>query len=1417
MLCGFDEQRGLPYSVDIYAKSQGKGTRVFHKVQKIDDSNNCSLEGISSDNIFATTHGAYDVVKLRKAIKSLTEEPPDILAISSKLKSLSDASSISENKSLLRSLINKIKLPDVLLKKNSPELVKKVLTEAKKLKKIQFKDEDLLPIYNLMQEIDDVIKVISQFYSYRNIKQCLIDLKVCYKKFIENISQYQGDQYAELFQPIATISALGMSRRIMPKKHLKHILRRTEEGRLINIGDGLHPVNAYKGMHFKILIDAAGIENIGCTDDPGAAMAVADLYALLFQEHRIVPATTLITIEEDGQNYPIQVSLTVSGKGAQSVLEEACDNNKDDELYFDPENFSAHIILSILTDPGDAKPDNYIFEQTKSEGPIRIAAIDNDVVFFNRIFKSRADKLHYIYVRQILYCLPQMFKPLGCKTRAIISSLEPAIIITQWLAMLVRNNIYYQELLKAGVLTAVQLAKLSLPFCLNSDTPQKMHKLLSQLKSTLEANDSMTHIDVLENLQPLVGKYYRKMRENNPTDTALQLFQRIWFADETGSIEHVLRDELADDHELRSRLESYNVESLDHLSHRIQSILSLIEAFLADLDWQTLTAEHQRQIFTSFIGLQEMTGLTIRNSRVINDIDLGMLARSWHAKTLQQISFIRCSAITLAGVSALVSSCPELHVTLIGCKQFTAESLTILAQECDRLTLAFPQGLRDLDLEFSTHLHAAIMQPYFDADISEEEKADLSYSYSQLTPFLIKLGAPVNSQNAAGDTPLHLAVRYGKINVVRQLLANGARTTLTNLNELTPLDEAIKKAEEDMVYLLIEFGAIHCRQPKTAIRLYHAAASCQQTEVDTLIKFARSHQLLVDDVITKIVSAELTYLDLHNHTLSLKGLNALIKTCPNLKTIDLSRSVDPYIAANNLPYDALINLAKADVSEIGLSLSQVIGFGLIQKKLLVENMRVMITSLDIPVGNLNVDHVHQLTVHKDSMCVREVGLSQQNLTAADLISLVNLLETSPTVSLNLKGNLLYGDGVIAIKEVIKKLPLKKLDLSGCLIGLKGAQALGMVIKNHTSLVRLQLFNNRLGAVGTAELINGLMHNKSLHFLGLNQNGLSNEGTKAVARLLCSHPYLSEIDLGYNNIGDEGAQCLLDALVSRDKKLSPVKIRFGGNSISEKLQKNLSAVVDDQFVYVGEIYRPGRAQHKVSHVPSQLSSKSITYKLQTQEAANGQLVEHCERILDLDRNFYQLYQRSINHSHDKIDIYNSCYRRYHAIYKPIFHNRPNDVSYYDQMTIQTDIKNVTAIIQQLQIVQEDLQKQMSALRKKRLSLVTTSNDNLHSKADNDTAEIDRELNQLEAQYNFQSAELDFCEQIIKRANDMPRIENLVFSLGNIAVNYRAEHHQCFDYSKLESVSFFNTMSQTRAEPRSEMNEKEEQTHVKKLSA
>ncbi|MDA8456844.1 ankyrin repeat domain-containing protein [Acidovorax sp. GBBC 3334] len=106
-----------------------------------------------------------------------------------------------------------------------------------------------------------------------------------------------------------------------------------------------------------------------------------------------------------------------------------------------------------------------------------------------------------------------------------------------------------------------------------------------------------------------------------------------------------------------------------------------------------------------------------------------------------------------------------------------------------------------------------------DADVNKTGWTPLHYAASgttdrqlELAQMLIEQSAYIDAESPNGTTPLMMAVSYGRADVARFLLEQGADPTIKNQVGLTAADFARRAARQDMADLVAE--AIRRRQPQ---------------------------------------------------------------------------------------------------------------------------------------------------------------------------------------------------------------------------------------------------------------------------------------------------------------------------------------------------------------------------------------------------------------------------------------------------------------------------------------------------------------------------------------------------------------------------------------------------------------------------
>ena len=89
-------------------------------------------------------------------------------------------------------------------------------------------------------------------------------------------------------------------------------------------------------------------------------------------------------------------------------------------MNLDERDLSGLIVVAMLINPEDGKPDNYIVEVHPTKvGQYRLVGVDNDHAFVPALVKEKPDKGNLlrspqpvVQVKTILYCLDQMKRKL---------------------------------------------------------------------------------------------------------------------------------------------------------------------------------------------------------------------------------------------------------------------------------------------------------------------------------------------------------------------------------------------------------------------------------------------------------------------------------------------------------------------------------------------------------------------------------------------------------------------------------------------------------------------------------------------------------------------------------------------------------------------------------------------------------------------------------------------------------------------------------------------------------------------------------------------------------------------------------------------------------------------------------------------
>jgi Ran GTPase-activating protein (RanGAP) involved in mRNA processing and transport len=230
---------------------------------------------------------------------------------------------------------------------------------------------------------------------------------------------------------------------------------------------------------------------------------------------------------------------------------------------------------------------------------------------------------------------------------------------------------------------------------------------------------------------------------------------------------------------------------------------------------------------------------------------------------------------------------------------------------------------------------------------------------------------------------------------------------------------------------------------------------------------------------------------------------------------------------------------------------------------------------------------HELNNIK-SNSITECWLGFRDLGVADAYELAQALEVNCTLKkLNLNGNNIQDEGLIAVLEALKGKDLMELNLAGNSIGDKGCTAVVEYLKTNRYLKSLCLLGNSITDKGAMELATVLSKDIFLESLYLYMNLIGDSGAIAIADSVKSNMHIDTLWLDHNLISLRGAQTVIQSL-AQNNSITALELTVHHDSIIAE---------DREFIF-----------HKLNE------NKSLKVE---RDRVGRELVGFCRRMILLD--------------------------------------------------------------------------------------------------------------------------------------------------------------------------------------------------------
>ena len=400
---------------------------------------------------------------------------------------------------------------------------------------------------------------------------------------------------------------------------------------------------------------------------PGLEFAVTSLGAILAGRitketvpHELISLTDVVTSRK--------ALLLASKDMGKFTLDYVLKYHPEQLDKLDMCQYAQIIMLSLLTCPGDGKADNFIAQLVRydQEERLHIVGIDNDIAFAKgvvRLHKSGQRKV-YTKVLNVLYCLKQMDSSVdeGFRRHFLAVDYNPEKIVFDWLFSLAEKNAEYDKLKSAGF-TEQDFRELKLPINLIPHTASGVYQKLKAIQHKLRAAPKVTYQELLEELYPDVGRFYRDVREKHGTPEKCNEYLYALRATTREEENKILTASRAIKKQFMRTVSTTSMLSPEKFGAKFVSpIQTEMENFLAHIDYNTLSPEATDAYLRILQEYPHLRVLTLHGYKLetVEGIT-GLIGKNHQLTTIR---LIQCPQFTGSHLIQLFTKKPNLAVEM---------------------------------------------------------------------------------------------------------------------------------------------------------------------------------------------------------------------------------------------------------------------------------------------------------------------------------------------------------------------------------------------------------------------------------------------------------------------------------------------------------------------------------------------------------------------------------------------------------------------------------------------------------------------------------------------------------------------------------------------------------------------------------
>ena len=644
------------------------------------------------NEILTEEHYFVHQIRLRQQLIEISEE--DIISVEKKriYTQLYDLGPLRAARiaSDLKPLLKKLYPPENLYNRNDKKILLKLYN---KMKKLTPKNRIFSRVICLVKEIDCLIDKYHSFEKPRKygiIISALENIRMFYMKNIATVIST-----GNLPSPPVLIHSHATGTRLLKDEYISDLFPYYDTGKDTIVFDtceeyGTHIIRIVNDIHFKGQPHAPGVEfMVDCLNKllAGHGSAPTELVKIFMYREKnqsemsegSVTNSSATFWEKEEMLY--LASKTVIGANLEFIISNHMNYILDNLL--NPFNFTSSIISSLLTNPQDGKPDNYmVVIDVGNKGAVEemaIIGIDNDIAFADPII--RKPKINpnefFVDVRNVLYFFPQMKLSVDESFVKGFLQLCPELLIFDWLKNIFKKSQEYQQLLDDKILTDQDFIELNLPIKFVPGTVRNVYRKLKEIKKILYENPTISHVDLFSKLQPLLCLYYEKLLDSVKYDENDNLYKngeeiplacKKLYASVTEPISNYVS---WDENILNNGITQSVREYLDQPSHipcefdfednRTVGPIDEAELFLASIDFSELDYNTQCLLIVSLSNLGGLTSIVLTNSSV----SLSCIITA--CESLPQLSHVileNCPNVQLSDLDALKAKCSHIDFSI---------------------------------------------------------------------------------------------------------------------------------------------------------------------------------------------------------------------------------------------------------------------------------------------------------------------------------------------------------------------------------------------------------------------------------------------------------------------------------------------------------------------------------------------------------------------------------------------------------------------------------------------------------------------------------------------------------------------------------------------------------------------------------